>query len=241
MFQPSSDSGRMQRALPQAHRVEACLVSTLIRPSGRMQPKIVIAPHLDGFLSVSTLIRPSGRMQPAKDGADGQAGPVSTLIRPSGRMQRPPSWAGRSRPTRFNPHPTFRPDATSAAACPTRIPSGFNPHPTFRPDATPLFGMDISASSRLFQPSSDLQAGCNVRAKALEKAKNRFQPSSDLQAGCNKAIETAIGPQTPLVSTLIRPSGRMQQRLAALDCHPVPCFNPHPTFRPDATRRSLLA
>ena len=61
-----------------------------------------------------------------------------------------------------------------------------------------------------FQPSSDLQAGCNDREGVDRVAQHKFQPSSDLQAGCNT-----------------RPRGPLGRR--------SPCFNPHPTFRPDAT------
>jgi hypothetical protein len=60
---------------------------------------------------------------------------VSTLIRPSGRMQ-PRKDSG-----------------------PTQV-AGFNPHPTFRPDATRRIAVAFG-HVRVFQPSSDLQAGCN--------------------------------------------------------------------------------
>ena len=133
----------------------------------------------------------------------------------------------------FNPHPTFRPDATSRS-CRPRWPAGsFNPHPTFRPDATrgrrcrspaPWVSTLIRPSGRMqrapawigdpgteFQPSSDLQAGCNhLRSCHHCPASKMFQPSSDLQAGCNGAAVKAWSA-------------------------PPPSFNPHPTFRPDAT------
>ena len=102
-------SGRMQHAAAPTER--ELLVSTLIRPSGRMQQAsgggTPEGPH------VSTLIRPSGRMQPAAGGQPGIAGgPVSTLIRPSGRMQHESGSCQSLKPSGFNPHPTFRPDAT---------------------------------------------------------------------------------------------------------------------------------
>ena len=61
----------------------------------------------------------------------------------------------------------------------------FNPHPTFRPDAT---SGDQARADLIFwfQPSSDLQAGCNRTGQAISSVLDQvFQPSSDLQAGCN--------------------------------------------------------
>ena len=66
----------------------------------------------------------------------------------------------------------------------------------------------------VFQPSSDLQAGCNRNPRCAGSWPSEFQPSSDLQAGCN------------------RPPGRRR-------CGPCTGFNPHPTFRPDATMTSV--
>ena len=87
--------------------------------------------------------------------------PVSTLIRPSGRMQRTDGhthWAL----TRFNPHPTFRPDATCVlAGCPD--PMGQEVSTLIRPSGRMQHRASNcpAAKSWLFQPSSDLQAGCN--------------------------------------------------------------------------------
>ena len=63
----------------------------------------------------------------------------------------------------------------------------------------------------LFQPSSDLQAGCNrTPGPGLPARTGRFQPSSDLQAGCNLPRLDLPRRVQHRVSTLIRPSGRMQ-------------------------------
>ena len=163
-------------------------------------------------VQVSTLIRPSGRMQRCMpEVRGGQGVPVSTLIRPSGRMQL-------------------------------------------------MVEQTIEREPILFQPSSDLQAGCNTKSNYVNVLAGLFQPSSDLQAGCNsnrgekrfpvRLVSTLIRPSGRMqpdagagpsgayrpVSTLIRPSGRMQPAPSgsAPPC-PAPCFNPHPTFRPDAT------
>ena len=93
-------------------------VSILIRPSGRMQPRLRRRRVLSDFqVLVSILIRPSGRMQPSIAGVsmNGCDPPhVSILIRPSGRMQPPPIGRFTREPQihRFNPHPAFWPDAT---------------------------------------------------------------------------------------------------------------------------------
>ena len=109
----------------------------------------------------------------------------------------------------FNPHPTFRPDATYGSCASALSLASFNPHPTFRPDATgrDFFDLETGEVSTLIRPSGRMQ----LEAIVVHAAK------------------------LSLVSTLIRPSGRMQLfptwNLQRLIC----CFNPHPTFRPDAT------
>ena len=183
-------------------------VSTLIRPSGRMQLQLVAQYY------ISDLFQPSSDLQAGCNGVltRGRSGSdeVSTLIRPSGRMQllyhvfsfsgsscfnphptfRPDATHGKPifdqrRHRRFNPHPTFRPDATPRRSSPPTSASRFNPHPTFRPDATPGPGR-LPQRPIPFQPSSDLQAGCNPLPTPLTAwTRKVFQPSSDLQAGCN--------------------------------------------------------
>ena len=168
------------------------------------------------------------------------ASACSTLFQPSSDLQAgcnlaPPAHQGILHIS-FNPHPTFRPDATDRRGADSDHNLGFNPHPTFRPDAT--MSRWTLAVINSFQPSSDLQAGCNLAAFGMYTALHfgfnphptfrpdatrridgtdvikaaQFQPSSDLQAGCNLA---AFGMYTALHFG----------------------FNPHPTFRPDATRR----
>ena len=182
----------------------------------------------------------------------------------------------------------FQPSSDLQAGCnpcerrsPPPEPRCFNPHPTFRPDATRCRKRTPTTSTR-FQPSSDLQAGCNVPAVSICPLEvTVFQPSSDLQAGCNHRGRHRPGPglrcfnphptfrpdatfqqgfwlRVPVVSTLIRPSGRMQHGVPVIVPHLFQvstlirpsgrmqparrvsaaasrCFNPHPTFRPDAT------
>ncbi len=114
-----------------------------------------------------------------------------------------------SRGTRFNPHPTSQPDATSALVKLGAFQSGFNPHPTSQPDATHARRL-IPWRHELFQPSSDLTAGCDFMAPSALQANEKFQPSSDLTAGCDIRGWCAGG----------------------LDSQ---SFNPHPTSQPDAT------
>ena len=164
------------------------LVSILIRPFDRMRPGP--PEHHTGPGRVSILIRPFDRMRlvsslachPAfrfqsssglSTGCDETQQlrfamqPVSILIRPFDRMRLARRLSRRIAPG-FNPHPAFRPDATSpivhasrlldpefqsssglSTGCdmrnwsPTATAKGFNPHPAFRPDAT-----DASRSRR---------------------------------------------------------------------------------------------
>ena len=166
------------------------------------------AAHTGHGHGVSILIRPSGRMQHVSLSHTVESVYVSILIRPSGRMQR-------------------------------------------------LFPLPLRWVAR-FQSSSDLQAGCNATIPIPVPSSIWFQSSSDLQAGCNIHAD-GPGEVAGRVSILIRPSGRMQHsgnRLPGADgkvsilirpsgrMQPSPCrgrrhwwwcFNPHPTFRPDAT------
>ena len=158
---------------------------------------------------VSTLIRPSGRMQrPLAPHAGEPLENVSTLIRPSGRMQ--PAWRRAVCPrSSFNPHPTFRPDATRPPRSAWSPTTSFNPHPTFRPDAT-----------------SGLPAGAGAPRLPVSTL---IRPSGRMQHQAPVHVVRVLP-----VSTLIRPSGRMQRAMTLSGVNP-PCFNPHPTFRPDAT------
>ena len=137
---------------------------------------------------------------------------VSILIRPSGRMQQGGGRLLGLPSLCFNPHPTFRPDATRRLPRGPRSAPRFNPHPTFRPDATSSFAAS-KGTSRCFNPHPtfrpDATAPVDRRAPHLQ------------------------------VSILIRPSGRMQQGYLRekIDSALMYSFNPHPTFRPDATSR----
>jgi len=141
----------------------------------------------------------------------------------------------RAAPSRFNPHPTRRPDATRPNGAIFGVGWGFNPHPTRRPDATrdhwwsrvtrrtqfqsssdPKAGCDRLSSPALsyggltFQSSSDPKAGCDSPAATREATpRQAFQSSSDPKAGCD------VGPRDEdvyirHVSILIRPEGRMR-------------------------------
>ena len=115
---------------------------------------------------------------------------VSTLIRPSGRMQLGSICLG--------------------CRVPIVVSTLIRPSGRMQPvDAGLLHCWAITS----FQPSSDLQAGCNGQClfrRSCTRGSPSFQPSSDLQAGCNRAS------------------------MLTLDWASR-CFNPHPTFRPDAT------
>ena len=78
--------------------------------------------------------------------------------------------------------------------------SGFNPHPTFRPDATSRRLLNHARFS-LFQSSSDLQAGCNHAGHNTKRREHMFQSSSDLQAGCNGASQVLVGSRSQFQSS----------------------------------------
>ena len=281
-FQPSSDLQAGCNADTPKVSLASPRVSTLIRPSGRMQ-----------LTSVTLTTKARSRFQPSSDlqagcnqpghaakplrqgfqpSSDLQAGcnvhsgygrdhggRVSTLIRPSGRMQPWPFAPRHCWPmSSFNPHPTFRPDATTARYPQCATSAGFNPHPTFRPDATtarypqcatsagfnphPTFRPDATGPgcrrwlpSMCFNPHPTFRPDATIQRFLLDDIMHQFQPSSDLQAGCNSPIGDDVGPPTGVVSTLIRPSGRMQRWSWGGRGLSSPSFNPHPTFRPDAT------
>ena len=111
--------------------------------------------------------------------------------------------------------------------------SGFNPHPTFRPDATSRRLLNHARFS-LFQSSSDLQAGCNHAGHNTKRREHMFQSSSDLQAGCNGASQVLVGSRSQFQSSSDLQAGCNRPRLA-VRWSSQSRFNPHPTFRPDAT------
>ena len=85
-----------------------------------------------------------------------------------------------------------------------------------------------------FQSSSGLSTGCYYKIRHKGYMTGMFQSSSGLLTGCYQAFREAgrlLG-----VSILIRPFDRMllfkdqEQVMQAMS------FNPHPAFRPDATR-----
>ena len=111
----------------------------------------------------------------------------------------------------FNPHPARRPDATIQHRQQLRVSSSFNPHPARRPDATRVRLRSTMETSG-FQSSSGQKAGCNLPCgPAPTTAADRFQSSSGQKAGCN-ALRVRVVPVSVIVSILIRPEGRMQQR-----------------------------
>ena len=128
-------------------------------------------------------------------------GVVSILIRPSGRMQ--PALRSTTSVTRpascFNPHPAFWPDATRALGVYSMAKTHcFNPHPAFWPDATrrrvlPMLPVRVSS----FNPHP------------------AFWPDATLVS-----TRRSGGVVRPLVSILIRPSGRMQPCIKAHGLYP---------------------
>ena len=103
--------------------------------------------------------------------------PVSTLIRPSGRMQR------KQHPTLPTRNSMFQPSSDLQAGCNLVFHwneldiEGFNPHPTFRPDATPVLGFPIGSS----RTSSTTPLDGHFRYelfKSLTRAPTRTRTSS---------------------------------------------------------------
>ena len=206
LFQSSSGLPAGCNVIGQDVVGRAVQVSILIRPSGRMQPTThALLGGLSVFQSSSGL--PAGcnirvfrhQRHPG----------VSIRIRPSGRMQHGSS-GGCMELSSFNPHPAFRPDATTAPArngqLLTVVSILIRPSGRMQPVNRWATGVVVL----LFQSSSGLPAGCNYVAMSARCAKSRFQSSSGLPAGCNGG------------------SGQPWRRL-------MTGFNPHPAFRPDAT------
>ena len=138
-------------------------VSTLIRPHSRMRHE-VLGPGRWAYAKVSTLIRPHSRMRPRfLEGRDANS-KVSTLIRPHSRMRPSPDGRKRLDLGCFNPHPTSQPDATTFSYyldAYEYVSTLIRPHSRMRQLCYfPLLRMSA------FQPSSDLTAGCDVRAFA---------------------------------------------------------------------------
>ena len=156
-FQSSSD---LQAGCNHGHNISVgnLGVSILIRPSGRMQPGTgCCAPSSPAFQSSSDLQAGCNRWLYDKAKAIFY---VSTLIRPSGRMQ-PVVKGVPHRICGFQPSSDLQAGCNPCERrSPPPEPRCFNPHPTFRPDATRCRKRTPTTSTR-FQPSSDLQAGCN--------------------------------------------------------------------------------
>ena len=136
------------------------------------------------------------------------------------------------------------------------LPGGFNPHPAFRPDATPDFRAAVDEAQ--FQSSSGLSTGCDSQPSSLAFRGNAvsilIRPFDRMRPHPWYAWDRPGD-----VSILIRPFDRMRpgkgpkrrkgkafQSSSGLStgCDSPPprwqrcrrCFNPHPAFRPDATR-----
>ena len=134
----------------------------------------------------------------------------------------------------FNPHPVFRPDATLTAGYRGGRSSCFNPHPVFRPDATAQHNRSIGCQCE-FQSSSGLSTGCYRLSKSGSLSSSVFQSSSGLSTGCYREGEgRRAGPGDVCFNPhpAFRPDAtKMLRKLLML----YSCFNPHPAFRPDAT------
>ncbi len=90
------------------------------------------------------------------------------------------------------------------------IANGFNPHPAWKPDATELL-TDFLANLDEFQSSPGLEAGCDTQTRAEE-------------------------PTSEPVSILTRLGSRMRRWASWCWCVSSSSFNPHPAWKPDATR-----
>jgi len=181
----------------------------------------------------------------------------------------------------FNPHPTRRPDATGARAVRRDRDPGFNPHPTRRPDATKptVQKSKLQIVSTLIRPEGRMRRGGMAGRRESSKGFNPH-PTRRPDATCYIRNTRRFNPHptrrpdatrgnryyyySNMVSTLIRPEGRMRQgRLdlllndllfqpssdpkAGCDNYTkfylarIVGFNPHPTRRPDATQSSIIA
>ena len=211
------------------------------------------------LLQVSILTRPEGRMRQVYDVSTDN--PVTVFqsspdpkagCDPIAMVARPPT------PRSFNPHPTRRPDATSDA--PDSISWTYSPVSILtRPEGRmrPSRYAMYDTGGLGFQSSPDPKAGCDLQARRNQLAARKFQSSPDPKAGCD--IQSSPFHHARRVSILTRPEGRMRlpdllpghTRLSKFQSSPdpkagcddpsrhgattSPCFNPHPTRRPDAT------
>ncbi len=230
------------------------LVSTLTRSFDRVQRWLILARRRP--VDVSTLTRSFDRVQlarfdnlnrprlfqPSPDLSTGcnhhapariAEGVVSTLTRSFDRVQRPAR--GTARPIlSFNPHPIFRPGATTAYSYRVQATNEFQPSPDLSTGCNTERRAD--ADLAVFQPSPDLSTGCNAR-RAVEGAMggSGFNPHPIFRPGAT-AVDLVQRVNPLLVSTLTRSFDRVQPGA----CRPlallVSCFNSHPIFRPGATR-----
>ncbi len=138
------------------------------------------------------------------------------------------------RPCRFNPHPAWKPDATASPtwasslillfqsspgleagcdACPSSPPppsKGFNPHPAWKPDAT-------------LPSRSDRDR--HQRVSILTRLGSRMRPRITSRHGLHECV-----------SILTRLGSRMRRTTCGPRHTPALSFNPHPAWKPDATR-----
>ena len=108
----------------------------------------------------------------------------------------------------FNPHPAWRPGATSTVNTRTHTTHSFNPHPAWRPGATPKPKQRVIATR--FQSSPGLEAGCDVETATLEPPEKRFNPHPAWRPGATGA--TISTDAEGGVSILTRLGGRVRPR-----------------------------
>ena len=157
---------------------------------------------------------------------------VSILIQPEGRMQR----AGHcpaGGPSSFNPHPARRPDATSKSVSFSRI------TPRFQSSSSQKVGCNcpppfLAPFMKLFQSSSSQKAGCNPPSGGAVWRDVMFQSSSSQKAGCNSQARDYIEAHKLFQSSSSQKAG-CNPGIQGFTLRFVPCFNPHPARRPDAT------
>ncbi len=165
-------------------------------------------------------------------------------------------------PASFNPHPTRRPGATTAALASRRT----EKRTQFQSPPDPEAGCDFGLSCWLcyrrgfqsppdpeagcdggyvpgkrvlsvFQSPPDPEAGCDAAASSISAAAGVFQSPPDPEAGCDGPSRR--GHRQQRVSIPTRPGGRVRRGGAGHYRQLNNRFNPHPTRRPGATSTLL--
>ena len=244
--------GRVQHSRPSHSASNKSIQSSPARGGGC---NFVWRPKCPIGNCVSILTRPWGRVQLAGRAPAGRAtgcfnphppvgagatravcavgepcGHVSILTRPWGRVQRYLRRARRTSSPSFNPHP---PVGAGAASPPYRSLArgcGFNPHPPVGAGATKPLRQRCADTHLLFQSSPARGGGCNAAHSTQTPADTPHvsiltRPWGRVQHLDWFWVDEAV--YCP-VSILTRPWGRVQHRYCARDNLRGHGFNPHP-------------